>query len=144
METARELGAEVRDPGRQSLAEIGAELGPFERILITAPPPLIPASFDAAAYGGVIAFVGIGWEGAQHIGFDANAFHFRKLQLRASFASPALFLPEALRLLERGVVPAELIISHVLPLSRIAEALQMARERRPEVKKVVIVPDGRL
>ena len=71
--------------------------------------------------------------------FDANAFHFKKLQLRASFASPALFGPKAVQLLQEKVVDGDAIVSHRFPLGRIQEAMDTAR-RDPAAVKVVVMP----
>ena len=62
----------------------------FDHVLMTAPVEFIAPSLSLLRYGGEITFIGIG-TGEGTISFDANDFHFRKLQLRASFASPAIY-----------------------------------------------------
>lgn len=74
------------------------------------------------------------------ISFDANDFHFKKLQLRASFASPALYFPLCLQLLKDGHVDGRAVISHVMPLERIAEAMQLLRDDRESTLKIIIAP----
>ena len=90
------------------------------------------------AYGGELTYVGIG-VGSAMIQFDANDFHFRKLQLRASYASPAVYYPQVLRLLSAGIVP-EAIISHRFPLERLSDALATARDNKQDAVKVVVTP----
>ena len=111
---------------------------PLERLLVTAPPRALPDAFALAAKGAIISFIGIEHGKGAFCTFDANAFHFKKLQLRASFASPAQFGPTALDCLRRRVVDGEALISHRFPLARLAEAIDTARG--PNALKVVIEP----
>jgi len=87
--------------------------------------------------GGIISFIGIRWGQGTWATFDINDFHFRKLQLRASFASPAFFTPLALQYLQDGLVDGPALISHRFPLSRIADAVAAARDRASAIKVVV-------
>jgi hypothetical protein len=50
------------------------------------------------SHGGRATYIGIG-TGDATIHFDANVFHTRKLQLRASYASPAMYFPAVLAFL---------------------------------------------
>ena len=60
-----------------------------------------------AAKGGIISYIGIEYGAGATCSFDANDFHFKKLQLRGSFAAPALYGPTALRYLREGVVDGQ-------------------------------------
>jgi L-iditol 2-dehydrogenase len=144
LEVAQRLGADaVVMTDQTPLAECGAPYGGFDRILITAPPVVIPDCVKAAAFGGYLVFIGSDFKGGGFIQLDTHAVHFGKLQLRSSFASPALYLPQALHLLRTGVVPAHEIVSHKLPLSRLAEALRIPREQRDVARKIVVIPDAK-
>jgi L-iditol 2-dehydrogenase len=109
----------------------------FDHVLVTAPVETIPDALALLAYGGELTYIGIG-TGSGKITFDANDFHFRKLQLRASFASPAIYFPVVLELLKAGIIPGEKIISHRLPLAELATAMQMHQTEKESVAKVVI------
>ena len=135
---AREFGAhEIIDPTKTPVDEFDYGCA-IDRVLVTTPPPTLEGATKLAAKGGVISFIGIGHGEGAYCRFDANAFHFKKLQLRASFASPALFTPMALRYLREGVVDGPALISHRFPLERIAEAMKQARDRAEAVKVVVL------
>lgn len=95
------------------------------------PPTLL------AAKGAIISFIGIAHGDDAFCRFNVNAFHFKKLQLRASFASPALYTPLALQYLREGVIPADQIISHRFPLRKIDQAMAIARDGSKAVKVVV-------
>ena len=73
------------------------------------------------AYEGYCVYIGFDWGDEGKVTFDTTALHLGKQQLRASFASPAVYLPYALDLLRSGAVPGEAIVSHRFPLSRIGE-----------------------
>jgi len=85
---------------------------PPDRILITAPPPSIGTCVTPAAQGAVLAYIGVGHGASDQITIPANEFHFKKLQLRSSFASPALRTPLALELLRSKRIDGAKLISH--------------------------------
>jgi threonine dehydrogenase-like Zn-dependent dehydrogenase len=135
---AQKIGVDGwHDPSVTPLAEhdFGCEI---DRIIVTAPPVTLPSAFAVAAKGAIIAFIGIGGKGRENCTFDADAFHFKKLQLRASFASPALYGPLALQYLREGVVDGDSFISARFPLDRMAEAMEAAAA--PDALKVVVMP----
>ena len=109
----------------------------IDRIMVTAPPQTLPSAIAVAAKGGLISFIGIGFDESAKITFDADAFHFKKLQLRASFASPALFGPQALRLLREDEVDGAALITHQFPLKEMKQAMDVARNDMNAVKVVV-------
>lgn len=124
------------------LRELAHRFGGFTRILVTAPPSLIANAIHAAAPGGTITYIGIDYRPGATIVLDADLFHFNKLQLRASHASPALWLPRSIDLLARGVVRWEEMISHEFSLSELSRAIEVAATQRSAAVKVVVHPDG--
>jgi L-iditol 2-dehydrogenase len=136
LEVARTFGAEVVAVDGP-LAEHKKLHRQFEHVLVTAPVDLIPSAIDLLAYGGVLTYIGIG-TGSGVISFDANDFHFRKLQLRASFASPALYFPAVLDLLKAGIIRGEQIISHRFGLPDLAAAMYVCRDDKEHAVKVVV------
>lgn len=111
----------------------------FDHVLLTAPVELIEPSLALLDYEGRLSYVGIG-TGNPRIGFDANDFHFRKLQLRASFASPAVYFPRVLALLQAGLIPGEALVSHRFPLAEIGAAMALLRDSKAATLKVVVNP----
>jgi threonine dehydrogenase-like Zn-dependent dehydrogenase len=134
---ARRIGAdEVFDPSKTPLPKISFGCA-IDRILVTAPPPVLADAFQVACKGAIISYIGIGHGEHAYCRFDANAFHFKKLQLRASFASPALFGPLALQYLREGVVDGPRLISHRFPLAKINEAMAVAQDPAVSLKVIV-------
>ena len=126
----------VFDPGQTPLTP---ELFPcaIDRVMVTAPPRTLPDAMLVAAKGGVISYIGIEYGEGAVVGFDANLFHFKKLQLRGSHAAPALYTPLALQYLRDGVVDGASLISGRFPLTRLVEAMQAARDKGTAIKVVV-------
>ncbi len=114
--------------------------GGFDHVLLTAPTELIPSALELLDYGGVLTYIGFGRQTGQ-VSFDADRFHMRKWQLRASFASPALYFPAALALLASGALPGRQMVSHTFGLDRIEQALDLHRTNKRDVVKVVVQPD---
>lgn len=139
-EVALQAGAhEVLLTGDTPFDALQFRKGGVDRALVTADPKLLPAVMRHMRYGGIISFIGINWPDGD-ITFNANDFHFKKLQLRASHAAPALYFPTALQLLRDRHVDGELFISHVLPLDQLGEAVRLMRDERDTVLKVVVKP----
>jgi len=111
----------------------------FERVLLTAPPKCIPPALGLLNYGGILTYIGIAWENAD-ISLNADDFHFRKLQLRASFAAPGIYLPNVLKLMKAGVIPAQQLISHRFVLDELEQALATCRDNKTDTIKIVIQP----
>ncbi len=61
------------------------------------------------------------------------------MQLRGSYACPAMYTPFAVRLIANGTVDAKSLITHAFELKDMAEAMRVATEDRDKVIKVVVV-----
>jgi threonine dehydrogenase-like Zn-dependent dehydrogenase len=112
---------------------------PPDRILSTAPPSTIGGCIPVAAIGAIIAYIGVGHGETDRISFPANDFHFKKLQLRSSFAAPALRTPLALDLLRSGRVEGQKLISHRFSLSESPRAIAAACKDKKNAIKVVMI-----
>lgn len=114
--------------------------GGVNKIMITAAPAVIPDAMKLALYGGIIGFLGIDLQHGD-ITFNANDFHFKKLQLRASYAVPALWFPRALELLKSKVVDPADFITQRFPLEDIEKYFLKQRDDISDVIKMVMVKD---
>ncbi len=136
-ELARACGAtEIIETDLRPLTEYKFA-APLDRILVTTPPATLAEAFAVAGRGAIISFIGIAHGEGAFCRFNVNDFHFKKLQLRASYASPALYTPLALDYLREGVVDGPALISHRFPLRETEKALETAR-RDPTAIKVVV------
>jgi L-iditol 2-dehydrogenase len=140
LERAREFGAdEIIEIDKTALENFRFEEPP-DRFMISSPPRTLVPAMRVAAKGAVISFIGIEYGEGANVCFDANDFHFKKLQLRASFASPALYTPKALDLLQKRIIDARTIITHSFPLAEVGTAVEYAARRTGEAIKVVVKP----
>lgn len=137
---ARQFGAdEVFLTDRMDAAASIAELGGVDKLLVTTPPDTLPGLIRAAKLGAVVAFIGFATEGNGDITFDANAFHVKRLQLRASLAAPALYFPRCVDLIKTGVIDARTLISHRFRLEDTGEAMRTLRDDKANAVKMVMV-----
>lgn len=140
---ASEYGAdEVIYTDKTSLEE-GRKGSVFQRILVTTPPSTIGETVDAAAFGGVIAVIGIGKTPEDGMcTLNINRMHFKRLQLRFSHATPALFFPKCNDLIRSGMVPVTPLISHRFPLEKMEEALKTCRDDKAHAVKIMMTETG--
>lgn len=142
LELGRELGADVTISGTQNVVEtIQRATGDgVDRVLMTAPPSAIPDALSVCRFGGIVALIGLEEREGETIRLDVNAFHFQKLQLRASHAIPNHYFPIALDLLARREVDPDRMITHVFPLNDYRRAFETANDSDERVGKVTIEP----
>ncbi len=69
---------------------------------------------------------------------DGGRTHFLEARMDASFGTTPLAMAKAIRLMERGVIDVERIITHRFPLSEIHAALDVMS--KPDRNKVIIQP----
>ena len=139
VELAKKLGAtDVIFTSEMKMEDYPFPRGGVNKIMITAAPAVIPEAMKITLYGSIISFLGIDNQNGQ-ISFDANMFHFKKLQLRASYAVPALWFPRALELLKSKVVDPKDFITQEFPLEKIEEYFCKQRDDISDVIKMVMV-----
>jgi len=141
-ELARKFGADVKINGDENAVdEIKRLTGDgVDRVLVTAPPFTIPNALRACRFGGIVALIGLEERAGETVALDINAFHFQKLQLRASHAIPNHYFPIALDLLARGVINPVQLITHIFPMNEFRRAFETANDPRECVGKVIIEP----
>jgi L-iditol 2-dehydrogenase len=75
--------------------------------------------------GRVILFGGLP-KAAPTVSFDANRIHYGEIQVAGAFSYHPSFHELALDLLSRNALPADLLITHTVPLDRVQEAFEVA------------------
>ncbi|MEI6914551.1 MAG: alcohol dehydrogenase catalytic domain-containing protein [Armatimonadota bacterium] len=141
LEAGEALGAdEIIRVDKTPLAQY--DFGTFspDKILVTSPPSTLPEAISIAAFGATIAYIGIAGNSDAVISFDADDFHFRRLSLKASYASPDTQTTKSLRLLETCPELAPQLISSMFTLDELADAMTSIRDDdERSVKKVVMI-----
>jgi L-iditol 2-dehydrogenase len=140
IELAQRWGVdEIICPDLQPVEDYKFEKGGLDRVLVTAPPKTIPTAIKVARPGGIIAFLGIDYGPEGNVTFDSNIFHVNKLQLRSSFASPALFFPECIDLIKAGLVNTKELITHTFCIDDLDAGIKRFRDDRVNGIKAVLV-----
>lgn len=143
LQVGQRMGADVVLAAAEDdiVAEIQAAVQQgVDRVLVTAPPRTLLQAFEIARFGAIVGFVGIEFGEGGEVTFDVNAFHFKKLQLRASHAIPNHYFPMALDLLAGRAVDPVTLVSHTFSLDEYETAFQTLSDPQQAVVKVVIVP----
>lgn len=139
IELAKKYGAtEVIFTDKQSIEEYQFARGGVDKILVTAPPKMLPLAIKICNFAGSVAFIGIQFGAGADITFDANDFHFKRLQLKASYAAPALYFPRCIELVESGAVDVKSLISDKFKLCDIQDAFDILKTDKENTVKVVI------
>ncbi|MFW6275725.1 MAG: zinc-dependent alcohol dehydrogenase [bacterium] len=139
IEIARQFGATIIKTDQESLKTYQFPRGGVDKVLVTAPPKLIEPAVEITNWGGIIAFIGIEYGPNANITFDANTFHFNKIQLRSSFASPALYFPRCIELVEAGMVDLKPLIGKTFPLDDLQKELKnLVDDKATALKSIMI------
>lgn len=140
IELAKKWGVdEIICPDLEKVEEYKFERGGVDRVLVTAPPKTIPTAIKVCNAGGTIGFLGIDYGPEGNIVIDSNIFHVNKLQLRSSFASPALYFPECLDLVKAGIVNTRELITHTFKLCDLVNGIASFRDEKEKAIKAVMV-----
>jgi L-iditol 2-dehydrogenase len=110
----------------------------IDRVVSTSPPSTLPSAMNIAAKGAIIAFIGFAGNSNPNLIFNANEFHVKKLQLRASFASPATMGPLAITILKNDRKIVDHIISHIFELDQLSQAMETAVYKTMETVKIIV------
>ena len=142
MRAAERFGADVVLDARMSLPQQVREANDgrlADRVIVcTAALEAVKAAASCAEDGGRILYFAPTPPGVE-LPLDFNDFWMRQLTLTSSYAAAPADLSTALDLIRYGRVEAKEMVTHRLPLDRIAEGFRLV-ERAGESLKVVIEP----
>jgi L-idonate 5-dehydrogenase len=132
-QSALKLGLDgVLDPGSTALEEQVREWGGFEIVFEASGAAVaLRQAFDLVRSGATI--VKIGTLGTQEVPLPANQLMTREIQCIGSFRYGDVFA-EAIRLVASGRVRVQPLITDVLPISRITDAMRLASTKETVLK----------
>jgi len=140
IELAKKWGVdEIICPDIKKVEDYKFARGGVDRVLVTAPPKTIPTAIKVCNVGAIIAFLGIVYGPEGNVTFDSNVFHVNKLQLRSSFASPALYFPECIDLIKAGIVNTKELITSTFNIDGLDEGIKNFRDDRENGIKAIMV-----
>ena len=113
-----------------------------QRVLVTTPPYTIAEAVQIASFGAVLSVIGIAKTPQEsQCTLDINQMHFKRLQLRFSHATPALFFPLCIDLIEKGLVDVKPLITHRFALDDMQEAMRTIQNDKVAVGKVLMIKE---
>lgn len=142
IEIAKLYGAdEIIYTDQTEIRDFAFDKGGVDKVLVTAPPRVIPQAFEVTNIGGTVAFIGIEYGAGATISFDANAFHFKKLSLKASYAAPALYFPRCIDFINSGAIDLKPLISGTFRLEDTGANIVDLRDNKSRVIKSIMIND---
>lgn len=141
--TATQLGADVVvDPLNEDLKKVVKDLtggrGADAVVVCIGRLELFPEALTLARKGGrVCAFAGFPAGGSTPV--DPNVIHYGEITVTGTSNAKRRQTQEALNLLENGLIPADVIVSHTFPLAQTIEAIEYVTTGSG--LKIAVVPD---
>ncbi len=144
LELAARLGAGAtvrlapsQDASSEALRRAAGE-DPIDVVLVcTGAASAVALAIDAAHPGATIVLAGLA--GEPSIGVDLDLVVLKELDLRGLNGSPFVW-PDTVRLVDGGAVRTQPLVTHRLPLSKMARGLDLVRTRSAGTLKVMIQP----
>ena len=142
LEAARALGADrAVDTTAVALAEAVADwtdgVGADVVIECVGEPGVWEEAADVVATGGELLAYG-GCPAGTRACFDTERIHYEEVDVKGAFHYGRADVRTALDLLDKGVVRIEPLVTHRVPLDRLADGLALALDRR--AIKVAVTP----
>lgn len=114
--------------------------GGADCVILTSPPETLPTAMDMCAHGGKICVAGIDLGPKGKVQVDVDAIVFRKLQLAGILSEPSLYFPTSVKLLQEGLIPAELLVSRVFGFEDAKEVITGNANGTLPIIKAVFMP----
>lgn len=140
LELARDLGADltVRIPGGGSAAELRAQAGPVDVVLVcTGAASAIDLAAEIVEPTGTVVLVGL--TGKESVDVDIDRMVTKDLDVQALNGSPGLW-PDTVAAVASGAVETARLATHHYTLEQSEEAFALVRERPAGMVKVLIHP----
>lgn len=135
-EAAKALGADeifyTKDQNR-----LPAE-GAYDTAIVAASPELAADALRRVKYGGCVLACGITLSGGANAVIDVNDMVMNKKSLITSLAEPAVNFPLSIKLIERGDIDVNQIITHQLPLTGAGELKALYGADTAAIKTVML------
>ncbi|WP_028708599.1 zinc-binding dehydrogenase [Propionicicella superfundia] len=141
--TAKALGADiVVDPLNEDLLQVVKDAtsgrGADVCVIAIGRLELFAQALDLVRLGGrVCAFAGFPKGGST--GVDPNVIHYNEITVTGTSNSKRRHTEEAIHLIESGLIPADVIVSHTFPLEKAVEAIEFVSSG--EGIKIAVVPE---
>lgn len=136
---AKRLGADAAgapEVARPAVRELSGDRGADVVVVTGGGPDVLPLASELARDGGAIHYFAGG--GGDRLPLPLETLYHRELTVTATYSSSPATLAEAFRLIAGGDVSVDRLITHRVPLERLAEGVDLMR--RHEALKVYVTP----
>lgn len=141
LKKAKEFGADdVIDVSKEDLVDSMRKLtdGNMADLVIVGPNSVeaMREGISAAGAGGTVLFFTPAKLGEKLL-IDPNDLYFRDINIITSYSCGPPETAEALKLIEEGVVSAEMLVTHRFPIEKTAEAFRLTAQAEDSLKVVI-------
>ena len=136
---AKRLGADaagVPEVARPAVRELSGDRGADVVVVTGGGADALPLASALARDGGAVHYFAGG--GGDGLPLALETLYHRELTVTATYSSSQATLAEAFRLIVEGEVTVERLLTHRVPLERLAEGVELMRRR--EALKVYVTP----
>jgi L-iditol 2-dehydrogenase len=142
LKKAKEFGAnDVIDVSKESLVDSLRRLtdGDMADLVVVGPNSVeaMREGISAAGAGGTVLFFTPAKPG-EKLTIDPNHLYFNDINIVTSYSCGPPDTAEALKLIEEGVVRAEMLVTHRFPIEKTAEAFRLVAEAKDSLKVVIM------
>jgi len=139
---AKEFGAnDVIDVSKESLVDSLRSLtdGDMADLVVVGPNSVeaMREGISAAGAGGTVLFFTPAKPG-EKLTIDPNHLYFNDINIVTSYSCGPSDTAEALKLIEEGVVRAEMLVTHKFPIEKTPEAFRLVAETKDSLKVVIM------
>ena len=140
-EVANRLGATGVHPDElaERIGEVTDGAGADVVIVCIGVPDLANDALELAAEGGRVNYFA-GFPKGSTSQMEPNLIHYKELQVTGGSNARRRDVIRAIKLLEKGLINVEEIVTHTFPLSKVADAYQAVNDRLGV--KICVVPDA--
>jgi threonine dehydrogenase-like Zn-dependent dehydrogenase len=141
LKRAKGFGADdVIDVSKENLLDSLRELtsGDMADLVIVGPNSVeaMQEGISAAGVGGTVLLFTPAKPG-ERLTINPNYLYFRDINIVTSYSCGPAETAEALKLIEEGVVSAEMLVTHRFPIEKTAEAFRLTAEAKDSLKVVI-------
>ncbi len=110
-----------------------------DSVIVTSPPSTLLSGIRFAKYGGVVSYIGIDLGGNNKVEIDVNELIFNKKSLIPTFAEPAQNFPDAINIIEGGMLDTSLLVSTVFKIEDSETIFKNIESRDFPIIKAVMI-----